>query len=204
MKKVLFFISLGIMFYVSSCYSKDDKDSGKGEQLQASKPGLDESKEDKIEHGEYLVNVIGCSDCHSPKKMTDKGPVPDMDRYLSGYNSSQPVPSFDTQVMQKNRVLMFSPDLTAAAGPWGVSFAANLTPDETGIGNWNLDNFRTALRKGKYKGLENSRDLLPPMPWQNFSNLADKDIEAMFLYLKSLKPVSNRVPDAIHPGNAKS
>lgn len=56
-----------------------------------------------------------------------------------------------------------------------------------------------ALRKGKYKGLENARDLLPPMPWFNFSHLTDEDLKAMFAYLKSTKPVNNVVPPPIPP-----
>lgn len=204
MKKVVACISLLTMLYVSACFSKGEKApevNGDGNTANANQ---DVSNQGKVERGQYLVNAIGCGDCHSPKKMTDKGPVPDMDRFLSGYNSSQPIPAFDAKVMQRDRVVMFTPDLTAASGPWGVSFAANLTPDETGIGNWSFDNFKRALKQGKYKGLENSRDLLPPMPWTNFKNLNDNDLESIFLYLKSLKPVSNRVPDAIPPGTLKS
>lgn len=204
MKRVMVIISLGMMLYVSSCFSKEDKVTEEGGPGKNEKSMSGVSDKDKIQRGEYLVNIIGCSDCHAPKKMTDKGPVPDMDRYLSGYNSAQPIPVFDVKVMQRDRVVMFTPDLTAAAGPWGVSFASNLTPDETGIGNWSLDNFKTAIRKGKYKGLENARDLLPPMPWPNFRNMNDDDLEAIFSYLKSLKPVKNLVPNAIPPGKGKS
>lgn len=203
MKKAIACISLGMMLYVISCSSPNEKTTEKGAEGKTDKSASDTSRQDKIQRGEYLVNVIGCGDCHAPKKMTDKGPVPDMDRYLSGYNGSQPVPKFDTKVMQRDHVLMFTPDLNAFAGPWGVSFAANITPDETGIGNWTLDNFKRVMREGKFKGLENSRDILPPMPWQNFKNLKDEDLEAMFLYLKSLKPISNSVPNAIPPGGAK-
>src|SRR5689334_11259835 len=39
----------------------------------------------RVERGRYLVTVGGCTDCHTPFKMTDKGPQPDMDRYLSGH-----------------------------------------------------------------------------------------------------------------------
>lgn len=204
MKRVMVIISLGMMLYVSSCFSTEDKVTEKGGPGENEKSMSGVSDKDKIQRGEYLVNIIGCGDCHAPKKMTDKGPVPDMDRYLSGYNSAHPVPVFDVKVMQRDRVVMFTPDLTAAAGPWGVSFASNLTPDETGIGNWSFDNFKTAIRKGKYKGLENSRDLLPPMPWPNFRNMNDDDLEAIFSYLKSLKPVKNLVPNAIPPGKGKS
>ena len=90
--------------------------------------------------------------------------------------------------------MLFNMNLTAFVGPWGLSYAANLTPDDTGIGAWTFENFLTAIRKGKYKGLEGSRDLLPPMPWQMYRNMTDDDLKAVFTYLKSLPPISNIVP----------
>jgi hypothetical protein len=62
---------------------------------------------------------------------------------------------------------------TATIGPWGMSFAGNLTPDDTGIGNWTYENFEKAMRKGKFKGLDGSRPILPPMPWQMLANVTD-------------------------------
>ena len=94
-----------------------------------------------------------------------------------------------------------NPSVTAFIGPWGTSFAANLTPDESGIGTWTLENFKKAVREGKYRGVENSRPLMPPMPWQAFSSLSDKDVEAMFEYLRTIKPVKNIVPAYIPPAN---
>ena len=91
----------------------------------------------------------------------------------------------------------FTGDLTSAVGQWGASFAGNITSDATGIGNWSEAQFRNALRKGKYKGLDNARDLLPPMPWQNFGQLTDFDIKAVFTFLKSTRPVKNVVPAPI-------
>jgi hypothetical protein len=88
---------------------------------------------------------------------------------------------------------------TAVAGPWGVSFSANLTADSTGIGNWTEAQFAIALRQGKSKGLEGNRMLLPPMPWPNYVNLTDADLKAMFTYLKSTKPIKNVVPAPIPP-----
>ena len=85
-------------------------------------------------------------------------------------------------------------------GPWGTSFAANITSDETGIGNWTEEQFERALRHGLYKGMEGSRPLLPPMPWQNLANLKPEDMRDMFAYLKSTKPVENVVPAPIPPG----
>ncbi|SDF74247.1 Cytochrome c [Dyadobacter soli] len=157
------------------------------------------SKEDAVKRGEYLVTIMGCADCHAPKKMTPKGPAPDMDRFLSGHNSSQPLGTFDKSILKTGEWVVFNGQSTAFAGQWGMSFAANLTPDETGIGNWSFEQFNTAMRKGKFKGLENSRPLMPPMPWFNYVNLADEDMRAIFAYLKSIKPVSNVVPSYIPP-----
>ena len=200
MRKVIVSTFAGIVLCTVACKRKMGNDPEAG----ISKAALQGSKEELLKRGEYLVNVIGCADCHAPKKMTDRGPVPDMDRFLSGFNSTNPLPNFDVKVMQKDQVLLFNPDLTAAAGPWGVSFAANLTPDETGIGKWTLDNFKRAITQGKSKGIEGARDLLPPMPWPNYKNMKDEDIEAVFTYLKSLKPVKNVVPNPIPPGGGKS
>ena len=91
---------------------------------------------------------------------------------------------------------MLGGDLTSAVGPWGMSFAANITSSETGIGNWTEENFIRAIRKGKFKGLEGSRDLLPPMPWFAYKNMTDEDIKSVFAFLQSTKPVENIVPAA--------
>ncbi|MHA8064475.1 hypothetical protein [Aquirufa aurantiipilula] len=86
---------------------------------------------------------------------------------LSGYPSNRPIIKFDSPLIKQGFAQLY-PDLTAAAGPWGVSFAANLTPDESRIGNWTEDQFKLALNKGKYKELEHERMLLLLMPWLNF------------------------------------
>ena len=129
--------------------------------------------------------------------MTEHGPIPDPDRLLSGHPANEQLPSYDTEIT-KNYVLL-NMNGTAAVGPWGTSFAGNLTPDETGIGSWSESQFITSIKHGKYKGLEGSRQLLPPMPWQGYAELSDEDIKAIFVYLKSLKPVENIVPLAILP-----
>jgi len=134
-----------------------------------------------------------------PKKLTARGPAPDMDRFLSGYNSTQPLGEYDKNLVKTGQWVVFNGQNTAFAGPWGVSFAANLTPDATGIGNWTFAQFNKAMRQGKYKGLDNSRSLLPPMPWPNYTSMTDADMNAVFAYLKSLKPVTNAVPAAIPP-----
>jgi len=160
---------------------------------------LNFTKEQLIERGKYLVNTSACHDCHSPKVMTPHGPEPDPERLLSGHPSSSPLP--EVNVSEVKDWILFNHDLTAIVGPWGASFAANLTSDETGTGNWSEEQFFTAIRKGKYKGLEGSRDLLPPMPWQVYRNMTDNDLRAIFAYLQTTKPVRNIVPAPIAPND---
>jgi len=155
-----------------------------------------ETSAELISRGEYLVTIGACHDCHSPKVMTDMGPEPDTSRLLSGHPHDMPV----AEVPDNIEWVLFSMDLTTFVGPWGVSFAANLTPDDTGIGNWSFEQFETAIRKGKAKGLETNRDLLPPMPWQMYRTFTDDDLRAIFAYLKSLKPIENLVPQPVRPG----
>jgi mono/diheme cytochrome c family protein len=154
---------------------------------------------DQIARGEYLIAAGTCSDCHTPKTFTPKGPVPDMSRSLSGAPADIKIPPIPAGVISPaGWGALGTNDMTAWAGPWGVSFAANLTPDKaTGIGAWTEAAFVKSLRTGKHKGV--LRDILPPMPWQGLAKLTDDDLKAMFAYLQSLKPIQNKVPDPIPP-----
>lgn len=151
-----------------------------------------------VKRGEYLVTIMGCDDCHSPKAFGPQGPYPDPEKRLSGHPAAMPVAGYDTATA-KNWVL-FNPFNTAIVGPWGTSFSANLTSDQTGIGSWTEQQFVKAMREGKYKGLDNTRPLLPPMPWPNYKNATDEDLKAIFAFLKSTKPIDNVVPAPIPPG----
>lgn len=162
-------------------------------QAKVDKNSITLSKSEMIKRGEYLVNSVGCDDCHSPKRIGAHGPELIPELRLSGYTSSRPIQKADTNVVKKGWV-MFGPDLTNAVGPWGMSFSANLTSDATGIGNWKEEQFINALRHGKYKGLDGGRDLLPPMPWFVYKNMSDDDLKSIFAYLKTTKPVKNAVP----------
>lgn len=180
--KVKYFIVLAVM---ASC-QKEAKEPLPTAQV------LTEAEE--ILKGKKLVTTIGCGDCHSPKVFTEFGPAEDPSRLLSGHPQNEPMPIVDKSVLQ-NWVL-FGHQNTMAVGPWGVSYAANLTSDATGIGNWTFEQFKTAMTKGKYKGLEQSRNLLPPMPWPNYAQLEEDELKAIFAYLKSTPPVNNNVPAA--------
>lgn len=152
----------------------------------------------RVARGQYLVTTIGCDDCHSPKRMGAHGPelVPEL--RFSGFQKDGKLPPVDGKTLQ-NGWMLFAPDLTAAVGPWGISYASNITSDQTGIGNWKEENFFRAMREGKSKGLAGSRDLLPPMPWANFRNLSDEDLRSIFAYLKTTRPVNNVVPQPVPP-----
>jgi hypothetical protein len=156
----------------------------------------------QLARGKYLVELGGCHDCHTPKKMTATGPAPDLSLALSGQRASlpvAPVPAGFLGPAPTQWIAMTNADQTAWAGPWGVSFAANLTPDKvTGLGNWTVEEFIKTVRTGKHLGV--GRAILPPMPVQGMAGITDTDLKALFAYLKSIKPVSNPVPSPIPPG----
>jgi hypothetical protein len=148
--------------------------------------------------GKYLVNAIGCNDCHSPKMITPQGPIPDTTKLLSGHPATAKLPDFDWKLISDKQLVIFSSDLTASAGPWGISYSANLTPDaETGLGAWTKDMFFSAIRNGKHLGI--GRPILPPMPWMGIKDLTDKDLESIYAYLKTIPPIKNKVPDPEPP-----
>src|SRR6478752_4420884 len=132
-----------------------------------------------VKWGEHLVTVGGCNDCHSPKKMTPMGPDIDSSLMLAGHIAGSPEPQIDRKMISAKGLVVTS-DLTTWIGPWGVSYTANLTSDETGIGSWKEEQFIKAIREGKLKGLDNTRPLLPPMPWQMYKHLRDDELKAIF------------------------
>jgi hypothetical protein len=151
------------------------------------------------ERGEYLVHLGGCHDCHSPKNFTDAGPVPDTTRLLAGHTGGGKLPAVPANVIgPEGWGALASNDFTAWAGPWGVSFSRNLTPDQaTGLGSWTEAMFIQTIRDGKHQGT--GRPLLPPMPWQEYRNLTDDDLRAIWAYLQSIPAVNNAVPEPVPP-----
>lgn len=151
----------------------------------------------KVERGKYLVTAMGCNDCHTPWKLGANGPEPDMSRMLSGDPESMgqiAAPTGDLGPWGIHGTLT----MTAWSGPWGVSYAANLTPDqETGIGAWDANVFIQAMRTGKHMGA--GRPILPPMPWNWYGKLSDADLESIFAYLQSIPPIKNKVPEPLPP-----
>lgn len=150
-----------------------------------------------VERGAYLVRTMGCHDCHTPWKLGPKGPEPDMTRALTGHPADLVMPP-PPALPEGPWTWIASGTNTAFAGPWGVSFTANLTPDlETGLGRWTPEMFIATMKTGRHQG--KGRPLLPPMPYPVVANLTDEDIRSLFAYLQSLPPVKNRVPAPIDP-----
>ena len=166
---------------------------------QSTTPAQTASAPSPVERGKYLVTVGGCNDCHTPKKMGANGPEPDMTRELSGNPAGEKLAPIPAGLIAPDKYLtVVNNHLTAWVGPWGVSFAMNLTPDkDTGIGSWTQEMFVNALRTGKHQGT--GRPILPPMPWNWYRNMTDDDLKGVFAYLQSLPPVKNAIPDPLPP-----
>ena len=115
-------------------------------------------KSDLVRYGAYLAGPLGhCIECHTPM--------------VKGH--------FDFANSTGAGGFIFK-------GPWGVSVARNLTPDEGGLKNWSDAEIARAIREGV------SRDgskLKPPMAYSWYRNINDGDIKAITAYLRSLKPV---------------
>lgn len=130
----------------------------------------DPARADPVKYGEYLAGPIGhCSDCHTP--MGPEGRRDQSKLFAGGFPFH---------------------------GPYGTSYAANLTPDpETGIGGWSDEQIVRAI----YGLRPDGRRLLPPMPWPYYAGkIAGDDLSAIVAYLKSLAPIKNKVPPPEPPG----
>jgi hypothetical protein len=184
MKNIVWVIAVGVLVG-SAAFSLTRTDAVGASQAQTPPAA--------IERGLYLVSTMGCHDCHTPWTMGAHGPEPDMSRALSGHPEQiGPLPA----AAHSNGPWVWSGagSNTAFSGPWGVSYTANLTPDQnTGLGIWTEEMFIKAIRTGRHMGV--SRPINPPMPWSVYRNATDDDLKAIYAYLRSLKPVANHVPD---------
>lgn len=147
----------------------------------------------QVARGGDLVRFAGCSDCHTPMKFDPElgSPVPDLSRAFSGHPQGAPDPSGSPG---EGDQAVIGSTFTSFRLPFGVVYAANLTPDEdTGLGKWTREEFIRSMRNGHRRG--DGRAILPPMPWQNLSQQSDEDLEAVYAYLRSLPAIRNRVPE---------
>lgn len=119
-------------------------------------------------YGRYIVAVVGCYLCHSKKVL--------------GLDYSEPTKS---KGYMEGGMKLKSAESKKIHSP-------NLTPDnETGIGTYDLPAFTKAVREGINK---EGRSLRPPM--DKFSHLTDKQVKAIFAYLKTLSPVNHKIKNS--------
>jgi mono/diheme cytochrome c family protein len=127
--------------------------------------------------GKYLVELLGCGSCHTDGALTG---LPNNDRLLAGSRTGI---AYSDPLRQKNP---------------GVVYPSNLTPDaETGIGAWSDREVVNMITSGIDK---HGRRKLPIMPWPAYTRLSDADARAIVSYLRSLTPVSHKIPDSVNPG----
>lgn len=124
----------------------------------------------RVERGRYLVQIIGCGDCHTPGYLIGH---PDMKRMLGGSDVGFAIPGM------------------------GVFVGPNLTPDkQTGLGAWTEQQIVTAITTGVRP---DGRVLAPIMPSQDFSHLTKTDAQSIAAYLKSLPALSNKAAGPFGP-----
>jgi mono/diheme cytochrome c family protein len=76
--------------------------------------------------------------------------------------------------------------------PFGTVYSTNITQDkETGLGSWTDQQIHDALVKGIRS--DGSR-ILPVMPYEAYSGMAQEDLKALIAYLRTLKPVKKATP----------
>ncbi|UYQ95943.1 c-type cytochrome [Chitinophaga horti] len=123
---------------------------------------------DKVAYGKYLINATGCVDCHS---QTDKGKVVPGTEFGGGMEFKQPA---------------------------GVLRSPNITFDKaTGIGSWSEEAFVQRFKAYADSGFTpvqvKQGELNTPMPWTMYGGMTTADLEAIYAYLATVKPINHQV-----------
>lgn len=188
-------VAMALTILVAAAVAGKTLPAGQQKSMKTSQASMIAQNRTRVARGEYLVTVGGCNDCHTPFKLGPNGPEPDLSRRLSGHPAKlvmPPAPKLGNSPWAWSGAITN----TAFAGPWGVSYARNLTPDQvSGLGIWDEKLFIKTIRTGRHWGT--GRPILPPMPWQNYAMMTDDDLKSVYAYLRSIPAVSNEVPDAI-------
>lgn len=128
------------------------------------------SRSDRAAYGEYLTNAAVCADCHTPTDDTGN-PLPGRD-FAGGSEFKLP--------------------------NGAVVRPANITPDaDSGIGTWTeeqfIDKFKVweSTEQRPLTEAEQRENTL--MPWLYYAGMTREDLGAIYAYLRTLKPVINRV-----------
>lgn len=121
-----------------------------------------------LEYGKYLVNAASCVDCHSQK---DKGANVPGTEYGGGMEFKTPA---------------------------GTVRSANITWDkETGLGSWTkeafVQRFKAYADTNYHSPALSPKDFNTPMPWVMYGGMKTRDLEAVYTYLSSIKPLKHAV-----------
>lgn len=193
MKRILTVAAIlsATILFLTQCTDEKKSDTGEIKPTVAQYGAYDS----QVKWGEHLVKVGGCNDCHTPKKMGPNGPEHDMSLMLSGHPAQMPPADFDPKEAAKKNLIV-TQTFTSWVGPWGTTYAANLTSDSTGIGNWKEEQFVKCLREKKWMGLDNTRPLMPPMSMMPVTEMSEEELKAIFAYLKTTPAIKNVIPQA--------
>ncbi len=123
---------------------------------------LDESESNPVKHGEYIVKIAGCNDCHTVGYPEANGDIPVND-WLTG-----------------------SP--LGYKGPWGTTYAINLRL------------FMQDLSQDEWIAYARSARSRPPMPWYVLRDMSDKDLIAIYKFVRYLGPAGEPMPKYVSPG----
>jgi mono/diheme cytochrome c family protein len=138
-----------------------------------------------VERGHYLVNYLGhCTGCHTPLGADGES---DRSLFLSG------VPA------KFAGATAGPPQVAGFPGPRGSRvYARNITPDaETGIGRWTEEQFVETFKTGVRP--DGAKYRISPMEWEVYANMKDDDLRAIYRYLRTVKPIANKVPANVPP-----
>ena len=125
----------------------------------------EQAKKDPSRWGKYLVDGLGCAECHTP--LDGKGGEVDSLRMAGGQRWT--------------------------LGPYGEIVSYNLTSDSTtGLGGWTDEQIRNVLTKGIRR--DGSRMIPFPMPWPALAKLKPGDLDAIIAYLRTIPPIRNEIP----------
>lgn len=125
------------------------------------------AESDTVNYGKYLITMASCMDCHS---QVNKGEVIKGTEYGGG------------------REFLF---------PGGTVRSANITFHSSGIGGWSRDQFLNRFKTYQDTAYHPARlamnDFNSPMPWTMYSGMKTSDLEAIYAYLKTVKPIEHKV-----------
>lgn len=115
---------------------------------------------DRLRYGAYLAGPLGhCTECHTPMIPTGRR-------------------DFENQLGAGGFPLV---------GHWGTVFSPNITPHkETGIGEWTDSEVKRAITQGVRRDGDR---MYPPMAYHYYKNVSPEDLDALVLYLRSMKPI---------------